>query len=67
VSRLLGGHVFARWEPVEATASLADATFSLCQNPTGGRGEIRFPERTARVLRLDARLPALLGVLEVGE
>ena len=46
------------WEPVEATASLADATLSLYRDPKAGRGEIRFAPRPVRFLRLDARLPA---------
>jgi hypothetical protein len=56
----------AAWEPVEATASLADATLSLYRDPRHGRGEVRFAQRTVRILRLDARLPARGGALEVG-
>ncbi len=55
------------WEPVEATASLADATLSLYRDPRHGRGEVRFASRTARFLRLDPLLPARGGALEVGE
>jgi len=55
------------WEPVEAAASLADATLSLYQDPTHARGEIRFAPRALRLLRLDGRLPARGGCLEVGE
>ena len=54
------------WEPVEATASLADATLSLYRDPRHGRGEVRFTPREVRFLRLDARLPARPGALEVG-
>lgn len=54
------------WEPVEATASLADATLSLYEDPLRGRGEIRFARRAVRLLRLDPRVPAREGVLEVG-
>jgi hypothetical protein len=54
------------WEPVEATASLADATLSLYRDPRHGRGEVRFAPRPLRFLRLDPRLPARPGVLEVG-
>ena len=53
------------WEPVEATASLADATLSLYQDPTHARGEIRFAPREVRFLRLTAKLPARGGALEV--
>jgi hypothetical protein len=55
------------WETVEATASLADATLSLYRDPRHARGEIRFAPRELRVLRVDARLPARGGVLELGE
>ena len=55
------------WEPVEAAASLADATLSLYRDPRHARGEIRFAQRTVRLLRLDARLPARGGAMEVGE
>jgi hypothetical protein len=54
------------WQPVTATASLADATLSLYRDPRHGRGEVRFPPREVRFLRLDARLPAHPGALEVG-
>ena len=55
------------WEPVEVTrASLGDATLSLYRDPTHGRGEIRFAPRPVRMLRLDPRLPARDGLLEVG-
>jgi hypothetical protein len=54
------------FEPVEARASLADATLSLYRDPRRGRGEVRFPPREARFLRLDPRLPARPGPLEVG-
>ena len=55
------------WEPVEATASLADATLSLYRDPKHGRGAIRFAPRPVRFLRLDGRLPARGGAVEVGE
>jgi hypothetical protein len=55
------------WEPLEARASLADATLSLYGNSTQARGEIRFEPRAARFLRLDGRLPAREGAFEVGE
>jgi hypothetical protein len=54
------------WEPVEARASLADGTLSLYRDPRHGRGEVRFASRPIRFLRLDARLPARPGALEVG-
>jgi hypothetical protein len=54
------------WTPVEATASLADATLSLYRSPTGGRGEVRFAPVTARFLRLDPRVPARPEPVEVG-
>lgn len=55
------------WEPLDARASLADATLSLLRDPRGGRGAIVFPRRSARYLRLGPRVPARRGVLEVGE
>jgi hypothetical protein len=54
------------WNAVPATASLADATWSLYQDPRTGRGAVRFPSVTARYLWLDPRLPARPGPLEVG-
>jgi len=53
------------WEPVAASASLADATLSLYQDPRHARGEIRFAPREVRFLRLTAKLPARGGALEV--
>jgi hypothetical protein len=55
------------WEPVEAAASLADATLSLYRDPKRGRGEIRFAPRPLRFLRVDKHLPARGGAVEVGE
>jgi hypothetical protein len=57
----------ASWEPVDATASLADATLSLYRDPRRGRGEVRFAPRTVLALRLDPRLPVRPGPLETGE
>jgi hypothetical protein len=54
------------WEAVEARSSLADATLSLYRDPRHGRGEVRFAPRSVRLLRLDPRLPARGGTLEVG-
>jgi hypothetical protein len=54
------------WEDVEARASLADATLSLYRDPRHARGEVRFAPREVRVLRLDPRLPAREGALEIG-
>ena len=56
-----------QWEPLEATASLADATLSLYRDPRHARGEIRFAPRPLRLVRVDAQLPAREGALEVGE
>jgi hypothetical protein len=53
------------WEPVDASASLADATLSLYQDPRHARGEIRFGLRVVRFLRVTAKLPARGGALEV--
>jgi len=53
------------WAPVEARASLADATLSLYGDPLRGRGEVRFPPQPVRLLRLDPRLPARPGVFDV--
>jgi hypothetical protein len=55
----------ATFEPVEAGASLADATVSLYRDPRHGRGEVRFAPRDALFLRLDPSLPARPGALEV--
>jgi hypothetical protein len=52
------------WNAVPATASLADATLSLYQDPRTGRGAVHFPTVTARYLWLDPRLPARRGPLE---
>jgi hypothetical protein len=57
----------ASWQALDATASLADATLSLYRDPRHARGELRFAPRELRALRLDARLPARGGVLELGE
>jgi hypothetical protein len=54
------------FEPVEARASLADATLSLYRDPRHGRGEVRFAPREAMFVRLDPALPARPGALEVG-
>jgi hypothetical protein len=54
------------WEPVVAAASLADATLSLYRNPTRGRGEVLFPPRPVRFVRLDPRVPVREGALEIG-
>jgi hypothetical protein len=56
----------ARWEREETRASLADATLSLMRDPRRGLGEVRFPPRTARLIRLDPNLPARPGLLWVG-
>ena len=53
------------WAPVEARASLADATLSLYRDPLRGRGEVRFTPQPMRLLRLDPRLPARPGVFDV--
>jgi hypothetical protein len=55
----------ATWTAVAATASLADATLSLMQDPRHGRGEVRFPPTVGRYFRLDPRLPARPGALQV--
>jgi hypothetical protein len=54
-----------RWDEVECGASLADATLSLYRDPRSGRGEVRFPPRPARRIRLPLSLPAREGLLEV--
>jgi hypothetical protein len=55
----------ARWQREEGRASLADATLSLTLDPRHGVGEVRFPLRTTRYVRLDAALPARPGLLWV--
>lgn len=46
-----------RWDVAEGEASLGDAAMSLCRDPVHGLGEIRFPLRTARFIRMDPRIP----------
>jgi hypothetical protein len=53
------------WAPVEARASLADATLSLYRDPLRGRGEVRFTPQPVRLLRLDLRLPVRPGAFDV--
>jgi hypothetical protein len=55
-----------RWERLETEASLADATLSLYQDPRHARGEVRFRPRDVRYLKVDPRLPARPGLLEIG-
>jgi hypothetical protein len=50
-----------RWDAADGAASLADAVVSLCRDPVHGRGEIRFPLRMARFIRLDPRVPTAPG------
>ena len=52
--------------PVDATASLADATLSLMRDPRHGRGEVRFDARRARFVRLDPSLPVQPGAIGIG-
>jgi hypothetical protein len=54
------------WERLAAEASLADATLSLYRDPRNARGEVRFGPRDVRFLKVDPRLPARRGLLEVG-
>jgi hypothetical protein len=51
------------WRPWPAAASLADAALALYADPRRGRGALRFPEVSARYLRLDPALPARHGAL----
>ncbi|MFI5007889.1 MAG: hypothetical protein ACHQKZ_10640, partial [Solirubrobacterales bacterium] len=44
------------WDEVEGEASLADATLSLYRDPRSGRGEIRFPPRLVRRIRVPSGL-----------
>ena len=53
------------WVPVDARASLADATLSLYRDPLRARGEVRFAPRAVRFLRLDPHLPARPDAFEV--
>jgi hypothetical protein len=55
----------ATWTDIAATASLADATLSLMRDPPHGRGAVRFAPVSGRFIRLDPRLPARPGTLEV--
>jgi hypothetical protein len=52
------------WRPLEARASLADATLSLYRDPRHARGALSFAPLETRFLRLDPELPARRGVLE---
>lgn len=54
------------WDAMEAEASLADAALSLYRDPRRGRGEVRFPPRPARRIRIAPGLPARPGLLEIG-
>jgi hypothetical protein len=54
------------WEGVDAVASLADATLSLYADPRAALGEVVFPARRARFVRLDPALPVRPGVVRVG-
>ncbi|HEY7511209.1 MAG TPA: discoidin domain-containing protein, partial [Vicinamibacteria bacterium] len=53
----------ASWTPLDARASLADATLALYLDPRHGRGAVTFAPVTARWVRLDPRLPARPGAL----
>jgi hypothetical protein len=53
----------ATWTPLDAWASLADATLALYLDPRHGRGAVTFAPVTARWVRLDPRLPARPGAL----
>jgi hypothetical protein len=53
------------WTPLAATASLAEATLSLMRDPPHGRGAVGFAPTRGRYLRLDPRLPARSGALNV--
>jgi hypothetical protein len=52
------------WEPIEATASLADATLSLYRDPRHGRGAVRFQPLETRFVRIARSLPMREGALE---
>jgi hypothetical protein len=54
------------WTRLAATASLADATWSLYRDPRRGRGQVRFEPIVTRFVRLDPRLPVRKGALEAG-
>lgn len=56
--RVRGSLDGARWDEVDAYASLADAALALYANPRRGRGVVQFRPVTARYLRVDGRLPA---------
>jgi hypothetical protein len=53
------------WTPVDARASLADATLSLMRDPRHGLAEISFPPTTARFLRVPKEVPITPGPLGV--
>ena len=54
------------WTRLAATASLADATWSLYRDPRRGRGQVRFEPIVTRFVLLDPDLPARKGALEAG-
>jgi hypothetical protein len=55
----------ARWTPVAARASLADATLALLRDPKHARGEVTFPRVAARLVRLPVEVPMRAGLLRV--
>lgn len=52
------------WREVKAMASLADAAFSLVQDPRHGVGEVRFRRQLARFVRIPRTVP--IGPGDVG-
>ena len=55
----------SRWRTVDATASLADAVYSLMVDPRAGRGAIIFERQSARFIELGAPArPTEITVLE---
>lgn len=64
--RVEGSRDGVEWFAIDARASLADAALSLYRDPRHARGELRFTPASVRFLRLDARLPARRGAIELG-
>ena len=64
--RVEGSRDGVEWFAIDARASLADAALSLYRDPRHARGELRFAPASVRFLRVDPRLPARRGAIQLG-